>query len=190
MKKGRYLVTALLYSDTAMVVGGECGCKVGLIGYCAHIGGLLFRLVHLKNSCTSKLCEWNQPTLKEVEPQLLKSINWRPGKDEAQYKPWSDDYQAGPCKKAEEHDALFCRDLLQSLKEVNKDCALFQSLQSNPCDINDFIEIYDPGMQLECGEKESQLWMEDHLDDYMDSLEITPEMSSRVRFSLILHGLT
>ena len=88
MKKGQYIACATLSKDTGMIMSGRCNCKIGALGVCAHIGGMLFRLVALKNPCTSLLCNWSSPPLsKQIEPQKLFDINWWPGKSNPA-KPW------------------------------------------------------------------------------------------------------
>ena len=134
MKKGLYYCNVTLYKDTGMVASAKCECKVGAVGLCAHIGGLLFRLVQLKHPCTSALCMWNQPPSKNIEPQRLKDINWWPGKADP-CKPWPNVYKAGPCDRGEDHAKTFREEILDGLGAVNPDCTLFVHLRKSNFDL-------------------------------------------------------
>ena len=142
MKKGLYFCHATLFKDTGLIMTATCECKVGAVGHCAHIGGVLLRLVRLKNPCTSLLCAWKAPTEKDVVPQRVHEINWWPGKSSAD-KPWPDQYQASPCVTSLEHAETFRNELLDKLKTANPTCVLYTHLRKSNLDLQPFLKHFD-----------------------------------------------
>jgi hypothetical protein len=47
-----YTLHIVLTKETGSVQFASCNCKAGLSGVCSHVGGLLFTVVKIKNSCT------------------------------------------------------------------------------------------------------------------------------------------
>jgi hypothetical protein len=179
MRKGLYLVEVSLYCDTGMIVGGRCQCKVGATGYCAHIGGLVLRLVRLKHPCTSELCSWNSPNVtKDIEPQTLREINWWPGKTKPA-KPWCDQYQASQCN-GEDDSNSFREQLLDKLKTANPNCSLYLTYRQSQVNLNEFWEKYSPDFQIGNTEDLNQSWIQEIFEDHMDNLTITTKLSSEI----------
>ena len=142
MRSLNYNVTVGLFGETGMVQSGECSCKAGQSGVCAHVGALLLTLVNIKSACTSHICEWKAASdggLK-IEPQRCCDIRiYNPEKDvEEKIKPYPDVYQAGP--KLDNN--AFVDLLLDAMADCNDDCALYLTLRGKPGDILDFLVIY------------------------------------------------
>ena len=141
MRKGLYFCTVTLYKDTGMVVTSRCDCKVGAVGLCSHAGGVMFRLISLKNPCTSRLCAWNTPPERSVDPQRIRDINWWPGKAESD-KPWPMVYQAGPCKASDDHAQSFREEIVNGLADANPNSVLYVHQRKSDIDLQPFFDIF------------------------------------------------
>ncbi len=123
-----------------MVRSGECSCKAGQSGVCAHVGALLLTLVNVREACTSHTCEWKAATGNiKVEPQCCEAIQiYKPEKDiREKCRPYPGIYSAGP---KVDPDA-FVKDLLDAMDSCNSDCALYLTLRDKPGDISDFWSV-------------------------------------------------
>ena len=84
-------VTKLPYYSVWIIISNEelgpeiktafCVCKGGIDGHCRHVSATLYKLSEYHNPCvektsvTSKLCQWNKPSLlKSTQPATLQEL--------------------------------------------------------------------------------------------------------------------
>lgn len=179
MKRGLYRCHATLIKETGMIVSAHCECKVGATGMCAHVGGVMFRLIHLRNPCTSQLCSWNSPSItKPIEPQKIYDVNWWPGKTNPA-KPWPYVYVASPCSAANDED-LFREEVLDGLARVNPNCALYRHHRRSHINIDPFFSTFMTPFMVGDGVDLRAEWVQDLLDDFLDDLVMPVDLSSLV----------
>lgn len=169
MRKGLYFCTVILFKDTGMVAKSRCECKCGAVGLCAHVGGVLFRLLSLKNPCTSKLCVWNAPPVRSVEPQRIRDINWWPGKADAD-KPWPMVYQAGPCAASDGHAESFREEIVGGLAEANPRCVLYIHQRQSDVDLQPFFDIFTVSFILDDDTDLQGSFSQDLFSDFVEDL--------------------
>ena len=169
MKKGLYYCTVTLFKDTGMVAKSSCDCKCGAVGLCAHVGGVLFRLISLKNPCTSKLCSWAAPPMRSVEPQRIREINWWPGKADAN-KPWPELYQAGPCVPSEDHTKIFRDEIVSGLAEANPKAVLFVHQRTSDINVQPFFNIFCAPVILDDNTDLLDPFCQDLFSDFVEDL--------------------
>ena len=179
MRKGLYNCVLTLSKDTGMVILASCDCKVGALGVCAHVGGVLFRLVNLKNPCTSNLCTWNCPPLsKSIQPQKIFDINWWPGKSNPA-KPWPYVYKAATC--SDQNDAhVFREQLLDGLAEVNPLCALYRHHRRTHINIDPFLNTFTSPCVVDDTVSLEAEWVQDLITDFVEDLVVSADLSSLV----------
>ncbi len=142
MRPVTYNVNAQLIRGTGMVRSGECSCKAGQSGVCAHVGALLLTLVNVREACTPHTCEWKAATCNvKVEPQRCEAIRiYNPEKDvREKCRPYTGIYSAGP----KVDPGVFVKYLLDALQSCNSDCALYLTLRAKPGNISDFLSLFD-----------------------------------------------
>lgn len=141
--------TAKLYSShvcltksTGHIMTGYCNCKAGHAGLCAHVGGLLFTLVKIKNACTSQSCGWDRPRpiQRKPSPKRVHEIKFSTNADNDKIRPYPEKFQASACNDPDN----FLNDLLEGLELVNPGCVLYKTLKSKPADISSFLRIFQP----------------------------------------------
>lgn len=129
-----------IFKEIAFVHSAVCTCKAGLSGVCSHVGGLLFTLVKIKNSCTSQVCQWQRPRkiTNPPSPKKLADLQFfkTDGADkEIPQKPYPGIYQAGPCNDPDK----FLADVLNGLKTACPSSVLYQTM-SDAVNINEILK--------------------------------------------------
>ena len=139
-----YSLNVCLAKSTGHVVSAYCNCKAGEAGLCAHVGGLLFSLVNVKNVCTSQICRWNepQPMLKKPAPRRVHEVKF--SQDDGKLRPYPDAMQFSACKDPDQ----FLIDLLDGMDIINPGCVLYKTLKSCPADISSFLKNFQPEFQF------------------------------------------
>ncbi|KAL4236861.1 hypothetical protein ACF0H5_005246 [Mactra antiquata] len=67
------------------IVSGYCSCTAGMLGYCNHIAGVLFRIDNFVKrgeikTCTDQLSKWNIPKGKtRVKTCKVRDLIWKKG---------------------------------------------------------------------------------------------------------------
>lgn len=143
-KDAYYSIKLVLFKETAFVYSAVCTCKAGLSGVCSHVGGLLFTLVKIKNSCTSQVCQWQRPRkiTNPPSPKKLADLQFfkTDGADkEIPQKPYPGIYQAGPCNAPDK----FLAEVLDGLKTACPSSVLYQTM-SDAVNINEILKKYEP----------------------------------------------
>ena len=127
-----YSLHVCLAKSTGHILSAYCNCKAGEAGLCAHVGGLLFSLVNIKNACTTKQCTWTEPRhiARKPSPKKVHEVRFtNPGSKEDKLRPYPDVFQAGPCKDPD----VFLADLLIGLGLVNPNLCPTQNIKINSC---------------------------------------------------------
>ena len=144
----KYTLNVCLAKSTGHIIDGYCNCKAGAAGLCAHIGGLLFTIVGVKNACTLLESTWerprpiaNKPSPKRLIEVKLSTSNETQNKEKL--RPYPDEFQASACKDPDN----FLADLLNGLGSINPECVLYKTLRNKTADISDFLEIFTPIFQ-------------------------------------------
>lgn len=137
-----YSLNVCITKSTGHIMCAYCDCKAGEAGLCAHVGGLLFTLVKMKNACTSQECRWDRPRpiQRKPSPKRVHEVRFSTNTDTEKLRPYPDTFQASACKDPEQ----FLTDLLEGLEVVNPGCVLYKTLKSQPVDIFSFLKIFTP----------------------------------------------
>ena len=137
-----YSLNVCIAKSTGHVMTAYCDCKAGEAGLCAHVGGLLFTLMKMKNACTSQECRWDRPRpiQRKPSPKRVHEVRFSNNADTERLRPYPDTFQPSACKDPE----MFLDDLLEGLEEVNPGCVLYKTLKSKPADISSFLNIFEP----------------------------------------------
>ena len=147
VSKGKMAATYSLYvslsKSTGHILFAFCDCKAGEAGLCAHVGGLLFTILKIKNACTSQQCRWEEPRPIQRKPSPkrvheVRFINPENPQQTSKVRPYPDVHQASACKDPD----VFLKDLLNGLENINPNCVLYKTLKSEPVDISPFINIF------------------------------------------------
>lgn len=97
-----YSLYVRLVKSTGHILSAYCNCKAGEAGLCAHVGGLLFTLVRMKNACTSQECRWDRPrpVPRKPSPKCVCEIKFTTPESsvESKTRPYPDTFQASVCK--------------------------------------------------------------------------------------------
>lgn len=134
-----YSLHVCVVKKTGKIEKARCNCKAGLCGLCSHVGGLLLTVVQIKNSCTSKPCEWLKPqTSLNIKPQRLRDINFSNG--DAPIKPYPNTYKAAA---GTDPDKFFL-DIMAGLNKVNPNCVLYRSFNPDISDLTSILNKYQP----------------------------------------------
>jgi hypothetical protein len=189
MKDAQYSVTVCLVTETGMVQTGECTCKAGQSGVCAHVGALLLTLVKICDACTSQACQWKAaPTGSiKLDPQQICDIRiFNPEKDNiAKHRPYPGIYSAGPTVDP----GVFVEDLLDAINTCNSDCALYRTMRGTPGDISSFLSLFDvpfsyrDSVDLTCDS------IQQVFQDFTSSLKVTRSMLDNLEKSTRGQGI-
>ncbi|XP_021342391.1 uncharacterized protein LOC110442873 [Mizuhopecten yessoensis] len=137
-----YSLNVCITKSTGHIMTAYCDCKAGEAGLCAHVGGLLFTLVKMKNACTSQECRWDRPRpiQRKPSPKRVHEVRFSTNVDTEKLRPYPDTFQASACNDPD----IFLNDLLEGLEVVNPGCVLYKTLKSQPTDISSFLKIFEP----------------------------------------------
>ncbi|KAK3103673.1 hypothetical protein FSP39_020910 [Pinctada imbricata] len=175
-----YSLYVCLSKSTGHIIFAFCNCKAGEAGLCAHVGGLLFSVLKIKNACTSQQCRWEEPRhiQRKPSPKRVHEIRFvnSEGIQQTKIRPYPDVHQASACKDPD----TFLVDLLHGLQDINPTCVLYKTLKAEPADISLFTDLFNPKFcyadHVNLAAKDCKL----QFHRFMDSLVVGEELSKNV----------
>lgn len=116
------------------------------------------------------LMEQTSTTEKKPKPMKVMDIQFSEN-ERCTGKPYSDVYQAGPCKDADQ----FLKDLMSGIGQLNRKYVLYQTLASKQADISSFISTYKAYTEeIPVDVNLKTVEYKQKFQEYMDNLILSP----------------